>query len=146
MITSRGLYAIVNVHHDSTGWADVTKPNANFTMIEEKFYRIWYQAGQKLACKSSLVAFETINEPPANTAEDGARVNTFNDIFLKAINDAGGFNGQRVVTLVGGGEDSVKTSLWFKRPSSVYKNPWAIQYHYYSPCKLCCDLRLGERC
>jgi endoglucanase len=135
MVTARGLYTIVNVHHDSTQWADVTQTNANFTAIEERFYALWYQIGTKLACKSSLVAFEPINEPPGSTAEDGAEINKLNGIFLQAINDAGGFNPQRVVTLVGPGEDGAKTSQFFKRPDAKFKNPWAIQYHYYSPCK-----------
>ncbi|EAU29993.1 conserved hypothetical protein [Aspergillus terreus NIH2624] len=132
MITSRDLYTIVNVHHDSWQWADVTASGANLTMIEEKFYRLWYQIGTTLGCKSSLVAFEPINEPPCNSAEDAAEINKLNQIFLKAINDAGGFNPKRVVTLVGGGEDSVKTSQWFKLPSNI-TNPYAIQFHYYSP-------------
>ncbi|GMF70417.1 unnamed protein product [Aspergillus oryzae] len=46
-----------------------------------------------------MVAFETINEPPCNTAEDGAKINKFNEIFLRAINRAGGFNAKRVVNL-----------------------------------------------
>ncbi|KAJ4286290.1 hypothetical protein N0V90_013324 [Kalmusia sp. IMI 367209] len=133
MITSRGFYTIVNVHHDSWVWADVSASGANLTMIEEKFYRLWYQIGTKLACKGSQVAFEPINEPPGTTAEHGAELNKLNGIFLQAISDAGGFNAQRVVTLVGAGEDSIKTSQWFKRPDAKYKNPWAIQYHYYSP-------------
>ncbi|KAJ6045900.1 hypothetical protein N7499_001444 [Penicillium canescens] len=132
MVVSRGLYAIVNVHHDSWIWADVTQSGANLTMIEEKFYRLWYQIGTKLACKSSLVAFEPINEPPCNTATDGAEINKLNKIFLQAINDAGGFNSQRVVTLSGGGQDSVKTSQWFVAPTG-FLNPYAIQFHYYSP-------------
>ncbi|KAJ0418258.1 glycoside hydrolase superfamily [Aspergillus carlsbadensis] len=132
MITSRDLYAIVDVHHDSWEWADVSVAGANLTMIEEKFYRLWYQIGTKLACKSSLVAFESINEPPANTAEDGANINKLNGIFLQAIADAGGFNSQRVVNLVGGGQDSIKTSQWFEAPANI-TNPWAIQFHYYSP-------------
>ncbi|ORY19903.1 endoglucanase D precursor [Clohesyomyces aquaticus] len=133
MITSRGFYTIVNVHHDSWAWADVTATGANLTMIEEKFYRLWYQIGTKLACKGSAVAFEPINEPPGTTAEHGAEINKLNSIFLQAINDAGGFNSQRVVTLVNAGEDGAKTSQWFKRPDAKFKNPWAIQYHYYSP-------------
>ncbi|KAE8354583.1 glycoside hydrolase superfamily [Aspergillus coremiiformis] len=132
MITSRGLYTIVNVHHDSWEWADVTKPDANMTEIEEKFSKLWYQIGAKLGCKSSLVAFESINEPPCNTAEDGAKINRLNAIFLEAINSAGGFNTQRVVNLVGGGMDSVKTSQWFKAPANII-NPWALQFHFYSP-------------
>jgi endoglucanase len=108
-------------------------------MIEEKFYRLWYQIGTKLACKSSLVAFEPINEPPCNTATDGAEINKLNKIFLQAINDAGGFNSQRVVTLNGGGQDSVKTSQWFVAPTG-FSNPYAIQFHYYSPCEYPCHI------
>lgn len=104
-------------------------------MIEEKFYRSWVQIGEKLGCKSSLVALEPINEPPANTAEDGTELNKINDLFLQALVESGGFNTQRVVTLVGGSMDSIKTSQWFKAPTG-YSNPWAVQYHYYSPCKL----------
>ncbi|KAF9735454.1 hypothetical protein PMIN02_000991 [Paraphaeosphaeria minitans] len=133
MITTRGFYTIIDVHHDSWIWADVTASGANITMIEEKFYRLWYQIGTKLACKGSQVAFEPINEPPGTTAEHAAEINKLNAIFLQAIGDAGGFNAQRVVTLVGAGQDSIKTSQWFERPDAKFKNPWAIQYHYYSP-------------
>ncbi|KAF2791124.1 glycoside hydrolase family 5 protein [Melanomma pulvis-pyrius CBS 109.77] len=133
MITSRGFYTIVNVHHDSWVWADITASSANITAIEERFYKLWYQIGTKLACKGSQVAFEPINEPPGSTAEHGAEQNKLNGIFLQAINDAGGFNPKRAVTLVGIGEDSVKTSQWFKAPDKKFANPWAIQYHYYSP-------------
>ncbi|KAF1958894.1 endoglucanase D precursor [Byssothecium circinans] len=132
-IAARNFPVIVNAHHDSFTWADISAPGANLTAIEERLYRLWYQVGTKLACKSSLVAFEPINEIPGTTAEHGAEVNKLNGIFLQAISDAGGFNAQRVVTLVGAGEDSIKTSLWFKRPDARFKNPWALQYHYYSP-------------
>ncbi|KAJ5929897.1 hypothetical protein N7454_006847 [Penicillium verhagenii] len=101
-------------------------------MIEEKFYRLWYQVGIQLACKSSLVAFEPINEPPCDDSTNAVEINKLNQIFLQAINDAGGFNSQRVVTLVGGGEDSVMTSEWFVPPVG-FLNPYAIQFHYYSP-------------
>lgn len=77
-------------------------------------YRTWVQIGEKLACKSSKVAFEPINEPPANTAEHGTEINKINELFLKALAASGGFNKDRVVTLVGGGMDSIKTSQWFK--------------------------------
>ncbi|KAF2834253.1 glycoside hydrolase family 5 protein [Patellaria atrata CBS 101060] len=132
MALSYGFYVITNVHHDSWNWYDFSKPDADVQMIEEKFYRLWYQIGVKLACKSSKVAFEPINEPPGSTSEHAAQQNRMNEIFLKAIQDAGGFNAQRVVTLVGLGEDTIKTSQWFKPPMNI-SNPWALQYHYYSP-------------
>ncbi len=103
-------------------------------MIQEKFYASWLQIGTKLACKSSLVALEPINEPPATTAAHGRLINDFNTLFLKALAKSGGFNSQRVVTLIGGGEDGVKSTEWFVRPPNM-TNPWALQYHYYSPCK-----------
>lgn len=129
---SAGVEDLTSV--DSWIWADVTQADANISMIQEKFYVSWLQIGTKLACKSSVVAFEPINEPPAKTAADGAYINDFNAVFLKALAKSGGYNSQRVVTLVGGSEDSVKTAKWFVRPSNI-SNPWAIQYHYYSPCK-----------
>jgi len=134
MTLKRGFYTIVNVHHDSWIWADITKPDANITMIEEKFYRLWLQIGQALGCKSEHLAFEPINEPPASTPAHYAQIDKFNQIFLKAINEAGGFNARRVVTLVGPSQDGEKTSLWYKPPTGNFSNPVAIQYHYYSPC------------
>ncbi|KAF2691594.1 glycoside hydrolase family 5 protein, partial [Lentithecium fluviatile CBS 122367] len=133
MVTARNMSVLVNVHHDSWVWADITKGDANLTQIEERFYKLWYQIGTKLACKGSKVGFEPINELPGTTAVHGEETNKLNNIFLQAINDAGGHNPQRVVTLVGSGEDGVKTSQWFKKPDAKFKNPWAIQYHYYSP-------------
>ncbi|KAF2131870.1 glycoside hydrolase family 5 protein [Dothidotthia symphoricarpi CBS 119687] len=133
MIDRRGLYTIVNVHHDSWSWADLTQSATNVTMVEDKLYKLWFQIGTKLACKGERVAFETINELPGTTAEHGAITNRLNNIFLQAINDAGGFNPQRVVTLVSSGEDGYKTTQWFEPPDAKFKNPWGIQYHYYSP-------------
>jgi endoglucanase len=151
MATSEGLFVVTNMHHgivsqyrfneretdrvftDSWVWADVTQPTNNITMIQEKFHASWLQIGATLACKSSLVAFEPINEPPANTATDGALINEFNSLFLDALAQSGGFNSQRVVTLVGGSMDATKTTEWFVAPSGI-TNPWALQYHYYTPC------------
>jgi endoglucanase len=137
-ITARNLSAIVNVHHDSWEWFDFTTnmSAANIKAIEDKFYALWFQIGTKLACKSSLVAFEPINEPKGTTKEHADMLNKMNAVFLRAINDAGGWNDRRVVTLVGLGEDSIKTSQWFRNPEGEWKNPWALQYHYYSPCEL----------
>ena len=129
---------------DSTQWADLTQANANITMIQEKFYAGWLQIARVLACKSSLVALEPINEPPASSAADVANLMKLNDLFLKALRDSGGFNAKRVVTLSGPGMDLTKSPL-FVRPVNI-SNPWAFQFHYYSPCKLsgilkpaCCE-------
>ncbi|KAF1941519.1 endoglucanase D precursor [Clathrospora elynae] len=133
MVVQRDMWVVVNVHHDATTWADLTNAETNVTAVEERLGKLWKQIGTKLACKGEKVAFETINEIPGTTPEHGKEVNRLNNIFLQAINDAGGFNSQRVVTLVGAGEDGAKTSQWFEKPDAKFKNPWGIQYHYYSP-------------
>ncbi|KAK5624961.1 hypothetical protein RRF57_000677 [Xylaria bambusicola] len=66
----------------------------------------------------SSVAFELINEPPIETAEQLAELNKVNGLFLKALKVSGGFNSKRVVALVGGASDSIKTSQWLRQPLS----------------------------
>jgi endoglucanase len=130
---SLGLYVIVNAHHDSWIWADVTAVNANYSMIEEKFTRLWSQIGARFACKSSKLIFEPINEPPGTTQAHADELNKLNGLFLEAINAAGGFNAQRVVSLSGPGMDPAKTSHFFVRPTVFPNQPWGLQFHYYSP-------------
>ncbi|KAI1359286.1 putative cellulase [Xylaria arbuscula] len=127
-----GLYVLTNVHHDSWQWADISASGANWTAIEEQMTQTWLQIGETLGCQPSSVAFEPINEPPIETEEQAAELNKINGLFLEALKVSGGFNSERVVTLVGGSSDSVKTSQWFEAPTG-YDNPWALQYHYYSP-------------
>lgn len=125
----RHLYTIVNAHHEA--WFDLTNPGYNYTAIEEQFYSLWYQIGTKLGCKSSLLAFEPINEPAANTADQIAELNHIQQIFIQALADSGGFNPNRVVTLIGPGEGlSIPGNLVV--PENI-TNPYALQFHYYSP-------------
>ena len=128
-----GVYVILNVHHDSWIWADFTQANANLTQIEEKFSRLWSQIGARFACKSSKLIFEPVNEPPGSTQADADNLNRLNILFLQAINNAGGFNPKRVVSLSGPGMDSAKTSQFFTRPREFPSQPWGLQFHYYSP-------------
>ncbi|KAF4628131.1 hypothetical protein G7Y89_g10021 [Cudoniella acicularis] len=53
------------------------------------------------------------------------------EFIIEAINAAGSFNSQRVATLVGPGE-SVSHPEYFATPTNM-PNPYAIQFHYYSP-------------
>ena len=135
MATSRGLLVVTNMHHDSWAWADVSSSGGkNTTLIREKFYAGWLQIATKLACKPSTVAFEPINEPPGSTAEDAERLMGLNDLFIHALRDSGGWNSQRVVTLSAlnmGGADRMQNG-WFRLPKNM-TNPWAFQFHYYSP-------------
>ena len=128
-----GFSVILNVHHDSWNWADPTVAGANYTAIQEQFGRLWTQIGTRFACKSEKLLFEPLNEPSGSTQEHADLLNTLNDIFLDVINKAGGHNPQRVVSLSGLGQDSIKTSQWFKRGTAYPNQPWGLQFHYYSP-------------
>jgi endoglucanase len=128
-----GMYVILNAHHDSWIWADVTAAGANITAIEEQFTKLWAQIGTRFACKSSKLIFEPLNEPVGSTQEHATELNKLDDIFLTQINNAGGFNPQRVISLSGLGMDSIKTSQWFVRGTTYPNQPWGLQFHYYSP-------------
>lgn len=126
---------VTDLYQDSWQWADISQATGNnVTEIEERFYRSWVQIATRLACKSSMVAFEPINEPPAATDADYTELGKLNTIFLQALSDAGGFNPSRVVTLVGPKMDSIETSLHFVQQTNI-TNPWGIQFHYYTPCE-----------
>ncbi|PNS18476.1 hypothetical protein CAC42_6293 [Sphaceloma murrayae] len=128
----RDFYAVINVHHDSWNWADLTKEGANYTYIEEKFERLWTQIAARFACKSEKLSFETINEPPGTTQQHFQELTKLQDIFLQVVGRSGGFNPGRVLNLVGPQQSGSLTPGNFVRPTNI-SNPWLIQYHYYSP-------------
>ncbi|PMD32599.1 glycoside hydrolase family 5 protein [Hyaloscypha variabilis F] len=118
--------------YDSWLNPDATGFNRNETLA--KFYRFWFQIGTKLGCKSSLLAFETINEPSGNTskAEDGDFLNNLHANMVKAISDAGGFNKDRVVILCGLSDGYTTATQYLKLPPNM-TNPWALTWHMYGP-------------
>ncbi|KAF4549227.1 Hypothetical protein D9617_23g006420 [Elsinoe fawcettii] len=128
----RDFFAVINVHHDSWNWADLTKEGANYTYIEERFERLWTQIATRFSCKSEKLSFETINEPPGTTQQHFQELSKLQEIFLKVVQRTGGFNAARVLNLVGPQQSGVLTPGNFVRPTNI-TNPWLIQYHYYSP-------------
>jgi endoglucanase len=128
-----GAYVILNAHHDSWIWADVTAAGANYTEIEERFGRLWSQIGTRFACKPSKLIFEPINEPPGTTQAHADELNKLEGIFLTSINEAGGHNPQRVVSLCGMSMNAALTAQFFVRGPLYPNQPWGLQFHYYSP-------------
>ncbi|EHK96385.1 putative endoglucanase B [Glarea lozoyensis 74030] len=124
---------VLNVHHDSWVWADPSVANANTTMIEEKFTRLWSQIASRFSCKSSKLIFEALNEPAGSTKEHADLLNRLNTYFLDAVNRAGGHNPNRVLSLSGLNMNTELTSLYFTRPTTYPLQPWGLQFHYYSP-------------
>lgn len=134
-IIALGMRVTINMHGDAYMWANL-EATSDYTAIEQQFTAMWTQIATNFACHSNLLMFEPLNEPEGNTQAQGVEMNRLNTLFLNAINAAGGFNSQRVVSLSGLGMDSIMTSEWFVRPTVFPNQPWGLQFHYYSPCEL----------
>ena len=130
------LFAVVNAHHDSWSWLNPDTVGFDATQTLDKFYRLWFQIGTALGCKSSKLAFETINEPSgdASNPANGQFVNDLHATMVKAVRDAGGFNKDRVVLLCGLGDRHDTATAFLQVPQNM-TNPWALTWHMYSPCE-----------
>ncbi|KFA49921.1 hypothetical protein S40293_01290 [Stachybotrys chartarum IBT 40293] len=130
-VTSQGLYALVNSHHDSW-WLDPSNTALTADEKEEKYYRMWYQVASRLACQSSKVAFEPLNEP-SGQGEDGAGfLLRLHGAFYRAIADAGGHNSKRVL-VVGPLGNSWPNMVQYPGYPPDVENPVILSYHFYGP-------------
>ncbi|EPS41012.1 hypothetical protein H072_5096 [Dactylellina haptotyla CBS 200.50] len=129
----RGLWTIVNIHHDSWISFDTGAANANYTLMNEKFSALWSQIGDRFKCKGERLLFEAINEPGGETQAHAQQLNTMMGLFMTSVNKAGGFNPKRVLVLNGLGMSMDKTEIWFQRPSIYPDQPWGLTFHYYGP-------------
>ncbi|KAF3918230.1 hypothetical protein ABW20_dc0109854 [Dactylellina cionopaga] len=129
----RGLWTIVNVHHDSWISFDTSAANANYTLMNEKFSALWFQIADRFKCKGERLLFEALNEPGGETQTHAQQLNTMMGLFMTSVNKAGGFNPKRVLVLNGLGMSMDKTELWFQRPGIYPDQPWGLTFHYYGP-------------
>ncbi|KAG8683486.1 hypothetical protein FRC08_014258, partial [Ceratobasidium sp. 394] len=98
---SSGLFAVVNVHHDSWQWVDTSGTASNIDTIKAKFEKLWTQLATTLKDKNEKLLFESINEPVGSTQDAANLVNDLNARFLNIVRNTGGNNPQRVVSLPG---------------------------------------------
>ncbi|KAB5596140.1 Glycoside hydrolase family 5 protein [Ceratobasidium theobromae] len=130
---STGLFVVVNVHHDSWNWADVSGDKPDLDARKLKFEKTWAQLAGTLKDKSERVVFESLNEPVGTTQADANQLNDLNLRFLNVVRNSGGNNAQRVVSLPGLNDNSVHLTEWFVPPNSYTSDKWSVQFHYYSP-------------
>ncbi|KAK6527515.1 hypothetical protein TWF694_004498 [Orbilia ellipsospora] len=129
----RGLWTILNIHHDSWISFDVTAASANYTQMDQKFSALWSQIATRFACKGERLIFEALNEPTGSTQAHADQLNTMMGLFMTSVNTAGGYNPKRVLALNGLGMNQANTEMWFQRPSVYPDQPWGLTFHYYSP-------------
>ncbi|KAK1758878.1 putative extracellular protein [Echria macrotheca] len=113
-VTSKGLYAIVSMHHGT-----------DTSAILGQFQQSWRHIGFLLTCSSDLVVFETLSEPPATTTEHDGLLTDLNNQFVVALAATGGYNSLRFVILLGPRTDG----KWVVPPRYIV-NPWAVQYRH----------------
>ncbi|QRV89929.1 Cellulase (glycosyl hydrolase family 5 protein) [Ceratobasidium sp. AG-Ba] len=128
-----GLFAVVNVHHDSWQWVDTTGTASNIDVIKAKFEKLWQQLAITLKDKSERLLFESINEPVGSDQNAANLVNDLNARFLNVVRNSGGSNSQRVISLPGLNDNALHLTEWFTRPNNYSTDKWSVQYHYYSP-------------
>jgi endoglucanase len=96
-VLTRGLYAIVNTHHDA--WVSVM-PNADETAITERLVKLWTQIAARFKDEDEHLVFETLNEPRTtdDTQWNGGTIaartllNNYNLAAVNAIRATGGNN------------------------------------------------------
>ncbi|MBR6752614.1 MAG: glycoside hydrolase family 5 protein [Clostridia bacterium] len=112
---SRGIYVIINMHHDggADGWIEASEDS--YTTYSPRFAAAWTQIAETFADSDERLLFESMNEVLDagnnwNTpSPDAAKwVNAWNKLFVETVRQTGGNNEKRnliLMTYSGGGAE-----------------------------------------
>jgi endoglucanase len=144
MITSAGMYAIVNIHWDN-GWIDNEQGQPPYKLtdaIKTKFASYWQQIGAGFADVGHQLILEGMNEEGRWTT-DGAPygppdippLNEMNQLFVTTVRGAGGYNATRALLIAGFNTDIEKTCVAsFTVPTDpAGAGKLLLSLHYYTP-------------
>lgn len=145
MALARGLFVIINLHHDGGGdpengawikdWAmdDWDRFNTRYTAL-------WTQIGQRFAKYDEHLVFESLNEVGFDDLDkdDGyALLNQINQRFVDLVRAQGGRNATRHLLIAGYNTDVEMTaSLRFQMPQDP-AGRLILSLHYYTPWQFC---------
>lgn len=141
MFYSRGVYVIINVHHDggADGWIEASEESYN--TYGPRFAAVWTQIAETFAGYDERLLFEGMNEvlDPNNnwgtpTAEACRWINEWNGLFVRTVRATGGNNEKRnliLMTYSGGGGEANFAS--FVLPEDVHPGHLMITVHNYDP-------------
>lgn len=158
MAYSKGLYVIINIHHDNYD-GDSLGTNAGFTLKEadkQKSLRfvesIWNQVAAEFKYYDEHLVFETLNEPrligdthewdwdsTCNTCKTAISIiNELNQKAVDTIRSAGGNNANRVImfpSYVASPYAAInaKNAGLFKIPSDSATGRLVLSVHMYTP-------------
>lgn len=138
MVTSRGMYAIVNTHWDG-GWIENNIGTATKPELVEKFRNVWTQIANRLGHFNDMVLFAGLNEPNAGSEEATAALLEYEQVFVDAVRATGGNNAKRILVFQGPNTDIDNTYKFMK---SIPQDPSGngllmAEVHYYTPYQFC---------
>lgn len=143
-VINRGMYCIVNVHHD-TGAADDVWIQASPTVhsqVQARYKKLWTQIATRFKDYDHRLIFEAHNEmlDTLDTwdapKEAGAceAVNMFAQDFVDVVRSTGGNNKYRNLSInTYAAAHSPQALDGFKLPQDVVENHLFVQVHDYSP-------------
>ncbi|KAG8900861.1 ATP-dependent RNA helicase, partial [Tulasnella sp. 408] len=126
-----GLWVILNVHHDSWEWFDMSSPTVE---KETKFEALWKQIAARFSLKSERLIFEALNEPAGSGVK--ANADAYNAAyvqFLNIVRNSGGYNKNRITSLEPLNGNSDYGNAWFSKIPASWGDKWTYQFHLYSP-------------
>lgn len=141
MFHSRGVYVIINLHHDggADGWIEAS--SASYNAYSGRFASVWTQIAETFADYDERLLFESMNEvldarnnwgSPTPAASEW--INAWNALFVRTVRATGGNNEKRnliLMTYSGGGAEINFTS--FVLPEDVIPGHLMITVHNYDP-------------
>lgn len=93
-----GLYVMVNIHHDSWEWLKYWD-GSDDSKEYKRFVSLWEQLATHFKDESSLVSFESINEPQFEGIEENQKLAKLNQIFYHIVRNSGGNNATRMLII-----------------------------------------------
>lgn len=104
---SRGVYVIINMHHDggAEGWIKASE--ASYSAYGPRYAAVWQQIAQTFADYDERLLFESVNEVldeanrwNAPSADAAKWMNAWNALFVETVRATGGNNARRNLLLM----------------------------------------------
>lgn len=141
---NRGVYCIVNAHHDggADGWIEATE--ASYNNYNQRFAKLWTQISTTFADYDERLLFESMNEVldgGNNWGQSGAGqkwINKWNQLFVDTVRSTGGNNAKRnLVIMPYAGNGDLFNLTHFEIPQDSAANHLIIEVHNYNPQTFC---------
>ncbi|KAG8918052.1 hypothetical protein FRC02_002681 [Tulasnella sp. 418] len=123
---ARDFWVVLNVHHDSWEWADLSTYTPGQV---DKLEKLWTQIATRFNAKSEKLIFESLNEP-AGSPDNQVTADLYNDLntrFLNIVRNSGGYNAKRITSLPSLHTNIELGNLYFKDPPAG-TDYWTYQY------------------